>query len=687
MKTVAELFPGGGQTGALIRAFDWSKGPLGPPGSWPAALKALVRALLHTRQPMLLWWGPQLIQVYNDAFLPSFGLGKHPAAMGQPARECWPEVWPIVGKQLENVVASGDAIWNEDILVPVFRNGKVDDAWWTYSYSPVFDDDGARCGIMIICTETTAKVVARIELERTKKEAELAREALREVFLQAPVPIAILTGPNHLFSLTNPAYDALVGRPVLGKTLMQAFTEAEVGYYLPILDQVFRTGEPVNIHEAELHLPNARGVVEDRYIDVAYHAYRSAGHAILGVMALINDVTVSVAARKEIERSGQERLGMLEREQSLRVAAESAGRARDEFLAMLGHELRNPLAPMSTAATLMRMNGDHHQRERQIIERQVAHLSRLVDDLLDVARVARGMIDLQRVPIEISEIVSKAIELASPLLEQRVQQLSIDVPCEGLLVDGDPVRLAQVVGNILTNAAKYTEPGGRIGVSAARAGAEVTVAVVDNGPGIGADLLPKIFDLFVQGHQRSDRAQGGLGLGLALVKNLVSLHGGSVAARNLPNGGSEFRVSLPALDVAAARRLPVPAAAEHLLAKATVRRRVLVVDDNQDAADLLSELLRSIGHEVVVAYDGPQALEALQSFDADIGLLDLGLPGMDGFELARRIREKCAVQRLVAVTGYGQEHDRAAARSAGFDRHLTKPVDLDDLVRVIEMRE
>jgi CheY-like chemotaxis protein len=387
-----------------------------------------------------------------------------------------------------------------------------------------------------------------------------------------------------------------------------------------------------------------------------------------------------------MERAGKDRLAMLEREQSLRVAAEAAGRARDEFLAMLGHELRNPLAPISTATTLMRMNGDHHPRERQIIERQVAHLSRLVDDLLDVARIARGKIHLERAPVELAEVVAKAIETASPLLEQRMHQLSVNVPRKGLLVDGDPVRLAQVVGNLLSNAARYTQPAGRIGIDAARSGALLTLTVVDNGPGISEELLPRIFDLFVQGHRRIDRAEGGLGLGLALVKNLVALHGGSVSARNVPGGGSEFSISLPALDLDAARSLQARTAEAQPISSASVRRRILVVDDNEDAADLLSDFLRGVGHEVVIAHDGPQALEALRSFPAEIGLLDLGLPGMDGFELARRIREQqgSSVRHLVALTGYGQEHDREASRSAGFDRHLTKPIDLDHLAAIIE---
>jgi signal transduction histidine kinase len=679
------LFPGGGEAGELVRSLDWSATPLGPAAAWPGALKALVRAMLHARQPMLLWWGPQLTQVYNDAFRPSFGEGKHPHAMGQGARECWAEVWPVVGQQLEEVIASGKPSWFEDVLVPIYRNGRLEDAWWIYNYSPAFDDHGALAGVLIICTETTQGVQARQQLQHASRQAELARQELNGVFMQAPQPIAILTGPEHRFTLANGAYEKFVGRSVLGKTLAEAFSDDEVGYYRPIIEQVYRSGVPTVIREAPLQLPNAAGQIEDRYIDVAYHPYRAPDLAVLGVMAVINDVTPSVAARKELERTERERAGLLAREQALRLAAEAGGRARDEFLAMLGHELRNPLAPIATATQLMRLRPGNHDKERQIIERQVTHLSRLVDDLLDVSRVARGKIDLQRRPLEIAEVVAKAVEMTSPLLEERAHRFTMDVPTTGLVVDGDSVRLAQVVGNLLNNAAKYSRPGGIIELSARLRNHEVVVTVSDRGPGIDAELLPRIFDLFVQGQQRIDRAQGGLGLGLALVKNLVGLHGGWVRASNRPEGGSEFAIALPALSVSAQQQQQQQQQGTDRLRPARTLHKILVVDDNEDAAELLSELLRGSGHEVMVAHDGPGALDLLTTFAADIGLLDIGLPGMDGYELARQIRQlgTASALRLIAVTGYGQENDRNATRVAGFDRHLTKPISLDDLTQIL----
>jgi signal transduction histidine kinase len=643
--------------------------------------------MLAARQPMLLWWGAELTQFYNDAMITSLGATKHPSGMGQSARVCWAEVWPVVGAQLENVIARGDSIWQEDVLVPVFRNGRLDDAWWIYSYSPAFDDQGERAGVLIICTETTSGVRARQALEHTKKEAELAREDLHRIFLQAPLPIAILMGPDHRFFLANPAYEKLVGRPVVGKGLFEAFSAKEAGAYAPLLDRVYQTGEPVLLRESPLRLLHEGGAVEDHYIDVGYHPYRVPSGETIGILAFVNDVTDTVVARKVSEQRQEERAATLAREQELRLAAETASRARDEFLAMLSHELRNPLAPIATATQVMRLTGDHNIKERMIIERQVAHLSRLVDDLLDVARVVRGKIELRRVSVDVSEILSKAAETVSPLLEQRSHRFRIVAAKKQLFVNADPVRLAQVVENLLVNAAKYTPPGGMIDLVAERVGDDVRIVVSDNGPGIEPSLLPRIFDLFVQGARTVDRGDGGLGLGLTLAKNMIELHGGTISARNLPGHGCAFSVCLPAVAPGVG---PSTAAAPSLSAvSAAAARKILVVDDNEDLAEVMSDLLRELGHEVLVAHDGPEALRVLRSFPAEIALLDVGLPVMDGLELARRIRADAgrAMPRLVALTGYGQPSDREKTQAAGFDLHLTKPVSFDDMIRATTLTD
>ena len=372
-----------------------------------------------------------------------------------------------------------------------------------------------------------------------------------------------------------------------------------------------------------------------------------------------------------------------------RATAEEATRAKDEFLAMLGHELRNPLAPILTTLQVMQLRGSTiFEKERALIDRQVRHVVRLVDDLLEVSRIARGKISLDRSIVDLGEVIGHAIELASPLLEQRMHHLTVEVDT-GLTVDGDKLRLAQVFANLLTNAAKYTASGGSIAVNAKRSpspsGDRLRIAVKDTGIGIRADMLPVVFDLFVQGRQGLDRSEGGLGLGLSIVKSLVTLHDGTVEAYSNGAGkGSEFVVSLPAAgttSAAASRAITVEAGRQ----PGPPGRRVLVVDDNEDAAEALAEALVDLGHAVEVAHDGPQALAKLETFSPDVALLDIGLPLMDGYELARRIRHEPRLSgiRLVSITGYGQNSDRLRAQEAGFDVHLVKPVDLLVIGRVI----
>ena len=388
-----------------------------------------------------------------------------------------------------------------------------------------------------------------------------------------------------------------------------------------------------------------------------------------------------ISERKRAEARQQE---LLARELEARGLAEASGRAKDEFLAMLGHELRNPLAPIVTALQLMRLRGEGPERERAIIERQVKHLVRLVDDLLDVSRIAGGKIDLARERVELSTLLAVAIERTSPLLEQARHTLEVEVEPRGLAIDADPARMSQVFSNLLANAAKYTPPGGHIVIRAARAGNDVVVTVEDSGVGIPADLLPRVFDLFVQNAQTIERAQGGLGLGLSIVKRLVELHQGTVEARSTGDGhGSTFTVRVPrALGEILTESPPSIArfpSGEELA--------ILIVDDNEDAAEVLSIALEQMGHRTLVATDGPAALALLRSgsWIPDVALLDIGLPVMDGYELAGRLRDDPSLVgvRLVAITGYGQASDRRRAEQAGFDHHLVKPVDLATLEGVL----
>ena len=359
--------------------------------------------------------------------------------------------------------------------------------------------------------------------------------------------------------------------------------------------------------------------------------------------------------------------------------AEAANRAKDEFLAVLGHELRNPLSPILTALELMRLRGgDAFVRERAIIERQVRHLVSMVSDLLDVSRVSQGKLVLNTRPLETIDVVFRAIEMASPLVEQRGHRLVVTVPETGLRIEADETRLAQVVANILNNAARYTPEGGRIRVTAVRDEGHVVLRVADSGIGMRPEDLSRIFDLFVQDERGHDSSREGLGIGLSIAKGLVELHGGTIAARSDGEGqGSEFVIRLPlAAPADPAVERPRPARAEDEPGK-----RILVVDDNRDGAEMLEEVFRALGHTTRLAYDGEGALELALEFRPQIAFLDIGLPVMDGYQLAQRLRAAPGLRevRLVAVTGFGQEADRGRARDAGFDEHLVKPVEIEEL--------
>lgn len=816
---------GGGTAGALVRSVDWSQTAVGPIATWPGSLRTTVGTILHSRHPMFLWWGPELVQFYNDAYLPSFGKGKHPTAMGQRGADCWQEIWPIIWPQIDDVMQRATSSWNEDHLVPIFRNGRIEEVYWTYGYSPVFDETGGVGGTLVVCMETTARVVserrrrtlqsllegtvlaetpaavfdvaasvlgqqradvpfaliyavgaaqapalvrsialdpgdaaaldasfshrleqlsqypvasplpeavvpidnpwpeavtavcvvrlaagaqhpasgyivfgvsprlpfdqpyreylgqlaehisqaqARIEMLHVRAVMENERNNLLE---QAPVATALLTGPDHVFRLANPLYRQVVGRnDIIGKSYADAFPELRDTSLRAILDRVYRTGEPFVTNEMLVPLDRTgRGRTEDCFFTFNLEPLRSATGDVYGMMAVAVDITPQVSARRVVEKAHGEREQLLHE-------LEQAGRAKDEFLAMLGHELRNPLAPILTALQLMRLRGvQGADKERAVIDRQVRHVVRLVDDLLDVSRITRGTIQLHVERLQVNDIVAKAIEMACPLIEERRHRVSVAVP-DDLPVDGDAGRLSQVLANVLTNAAKYTDPEGEIVVRAEALDGDVRLSVRDNGMGIDPAVLGRVLEPFAQERQASDRSRGGLGLGLAIVRSLVEAHGGTVALHSEGRGrGTECLIRLP--QSSASRPVQVKAAG---IVVPDVREdgvALLHVDDNRDAADTLADALRALGHRVRVAYDGAQALDMATDYVPDVALLDLGLPVIDGYELAARLRAQPGWDRvrLIALTGYGLQRDRVRTTQAGFDDHLVKPVAIHEL--------
>jgi len=387
---------------------------------------------------------------------------------------------------------------------------------------------------------------------------------------------------------------------------------------------------------------------------------------VVAVAGTTRDVTERQAADRSL------------REQAERLA--ESDRAKDEFLATLSHELRNPLAPLRNAVELLRRTREGDMRFESVhlmMERQIDHLVRLVDELLEVSRISRGPFSLRKEQVELAAVVRSATETSEPLIRAGGHAFVLELPEEPLWLEGDLVRMAQILANLLNNAAKYTDRGGEIAVLARREGESAVIRVRDNGAGIAPEALPRMFEMFSRGDRSSGRDQGGLGIGLALSRRLAEMHGGAIDARSEgPGKGSEFSVRIPL----AADQQPRPAA-EDRAAASLPQKRILVVDDNRDAADSLSLILKFLGSDVRVARDGPQALEEFHAYDPAVVLLDIGMPGMDGYEVARRIRSSFPERRptLVALTGWGQDADRRRAREAGFDHHLIKPAEIGAL--------
>jgi signal transduction histidine kinase/ActR/RegA family two-component response regulator len=411
--------------------------------------------------------------------------------------------------------------------------------------------------------------------------------------------------------------------------------------------------------------------------------------------AIAASVAVYVKGREDYHREF-EKARLEEQKEAARLSEEQAellrqaDQRKNEFLAMLGHELRNPLAPIRQALQIFQLKGLNDADllwGQDVIRRQVDQMTRMVDDLLDVSRITLGKLTLQKETVVVSSIVAAALETARPLIEARRQQLTVNSSDDHLWLNGDRLRLSQILVNLLTNAAKYTEHGGQVWLTVERAEKELIIRVRDTGTGISADLLPHIFDPFTQEERAAKRAHGGLGIGLALVRKLVQLHDGTVEGfSDGPGKGSEFVVTLPLVESAAATDSGENAPTGN--SDAAACRTILVVDDNRDSANSLGMLLRLSGHNVSTAYDGPSALKTARANPPEVILLDIGLPGMSGLDVARHVRDDVRLKHvlLVALTGYGQEEDRQQTQMAGFDAHFVKPVELDVLQKLLAER-
>jgi len=495
-----------------------------------------------------------------------------------------------------------------------------------------------------------------------------------------------------LEAMTSGRYDACLVDARLGERsgldLLRAYRDAGDGAPVIVMGGADRA-----IDVASMESGAADYLVKDRL--VAPRLERSIRYALAAsrraadLRHVRDELEARVAERADALETMNEALAaeVAERRAAERALRE-ADRRKDAFFATLAHELRNPLAPLASATEILSRTGDtpeeeaRRERARRVIERQVAHMVRLIDDLLDLSRITHGKLELRRERVALAAVIESALETAGPLLVRRHQQFELRLPEAPMFLHADPMRLAQVVANLVSNAAKYTDPGGRILLEAVRDGGDVVVSVVDSGIGIPAVHLAHVFTMFGQGHRAHEPVYGGLGIGLALARSLAELHGGSLTAASEGEGkGSTFtlRIACTAEDSAA------PSVTQASPGVRPPPRRILVVDDNVDAALTLAELLALEGHETHVAHDGPAAVDAARRLSPDVAILDIGLPGFDGFEVARRLRADPALREvlLVALSGWVQPDDRARSREAGFDHHLAKPIQLRSLESVL----
>ncbi|MDD5460233.1 MAG: ATP-binding protein [Methylococcales bacterium] len=560
----------------------------------------------------------------------------------------------------------------------VMKTGAPTDGEWTgpddHDYEihnfPFTDSDGSpmimEVGIDVtemkrakqaLC-EANASLEQRVA-ERTA-ELEKARDLLQTTMDNAPALMAYIDAEcryrrvnKNFQTWFGLRYDQICGRHmrhVLGEAAWEAIT--------PYVQRVL-AGEQVAFELQAYYLE-----ADARWVRATYSPDFDEAGKVRGFVAHVLDINDHKCAEE---------------------ALHEADRRKDEFLAMLAHELRNPLTPIRNATQIMKLSNNDESRLvwcRDVIDRQVEQLIRLVNDLLDISRVSRGKIELKKEYLDISAIVQRAVETSQPLIEARHHRFSVHLPPDPVLIEGDLVRLSQVVANLLNNAAKYTDAGGCISLTVEQADADIFIRVRDNGRGIDPSALPRLFQLFYQVDRTIDRSEGGLGIGLSLVSSLVRLHGGKVWATSAGRGqGSEFVISLPCLP----ETLAVPVSSKIEPKSAEGRLRILVVDDNRDAAQSLSILLSNAGHTVSLGYDGHAALSVALAEHPQVVLLDIGLPGMDGYAVARALRQHPALKyvHLIALSGYGREVDREQARAAGFNSYLTKPVNFDELQRAL----
>lgn len=543
------VFAGAGEMRERCRAFDWASTALGPVSTWPVSLRTAVMNMMASRHPKFLFWGPELVQIFNDAYRPSLGADdRHVVALGARGAEFWADIWYAIGGQIAQVTSGGESTWHENQLIPIFRNNRHEEVYWTYSYGPAYDDDGKIGGVLVVCQETTEQVLLNRQLEVEKSR-------LAYAFEQAPTFVAVLRGPQHVFEFVNAAYRQLIGnRDIIGRPLYDALPDVRGQGFDQLLDHVLASGEPYVGREVPLTLQYAPGGEPDlRYVDFVYFPIVEADGSRSGIIAHGVDITDQVRSRRDVERllSASEHARV--EADAARREADAANRAKADFLAMLSHELRTPLAAIGgySELLLMGVHGALPAEQQQFVTRiqhSQQHLLGLIDGLLTYAQVDAGALQYDVEDVDIDEVLQSCESFIAPQFRERSLTLHY-VGCHPTLhVRADREKVKQIVLNLLSNAVKFTEPGGAVTVrcNATDAGL-IAVTVTDTGRGIAAADLERVFEPFVQLEAKSSRARAGTGLGLAISRQLARGMQGELTVSSEVGVGSVFTLVLPSV--------------------------------------------------------------------------------------------------------------------------------------------
>ena len=668
--------------GARIRAFDWSSTSLGPSAYWPEVLRVSLRLCLNSRFPMNIWWGPELLNFYNDAFIPVLGR-RHPDSLGKPARTIWPDAWPTIAPQIDAVMQRAEATWNERVHFILTRNGFPEEAWFTWSYAPIRGSGGNVLGLHGICMEDTPRVLAE------KAREQLADEQVRKVadvrarsILESITEAFFALDRDWRFTYLNPQSFVLLGRPpedLVGKKLWEEYPGLLGSPFEPIYRGVAATRKAAS---TVAYFPD-----HQRWYDVRAYPSENGGMSVY-----FRDVS-----REKL--ADDEKAKLLESERLARTEAERSGRLKDEFLATLSHELRTPLNAVLGWCDILN-RADHASPAEmadglKTIERNARAQAQIIADILDMSSIIAGKMRMIPRPIDLASVVHDAIETARPAARAKGIQLEYELDSSLDRIIGDGNRLQQVFWNLLSNAVKFTPKHGAVKVTLARIESQIRISVADSGLGIKPEFLPFVFDRFRQADASTTRQFGGLGLGLSIAKQLIELHGGTISVESPGVGlGAKFVVLLPlnAIRPAEDPDMERPNETGSPAAQAPppdilAGIKVLIVDDEADAREMVKRLLGDYGALASVSSSAREAFERIRIERPAIIVSDIGMPEENGYALMRRIRalspEQGGDTPGLALTAYARLEDRDRCILAGFQAHLAKPVEPAELVAMV----